>query len=714
MSPDYIAGMFIWTGWDYIGEPTPFNKYPCRSSYFGTIDIAGLPKDSYYLYQSMWTDKPMCHIVPMDWSKWTVGENVRVMVYSNAASIKLYLNGNLLGTYTNKNIADSTSRGSFYADVPFEKGRLVANAYDANNNLIAQDVVYTEDIASKLTLLSEKSYYKDEEDLLFVEVDVCDRHGHLCTSSNNTVSIEVNNGVVIGVDNGDATSVLPYRSAAKPVFHGRAVCVVRPNKNSTSVTITAHSDGLTSSSITVNRGDMTVYAKQITSFIDATEPYTFEATEYHCESIQLDTNTLKLTPSNSSHQLVATVTPENCTDAVTYLSDNSSVALVNNTGLVSLVNDGSCTITVTCGAISATCSVTVEGVSVDCETLTLSETSITLNDRSQHDITATVTPDNCTYEVSWVSEDEDVVVIDNGGHMTGVNNGTTNIVATCGSKTAKCAVTVSIEEVVIPCESISLDQTNLTFASTSPQQLAANVAPENTTDIVRWSSDDESIAVVKDGLITPKGNGQCIITATCGNFSSSCSVTIEGLNIIDWDVEWNGEAALPEGLSLYTEYSTMILNEESGLYEVTTTTQNSEAGIRLDNMFGHGVVEIEMVSADWSKGSGWRNGIDVRVKENERIVVHNGMGKMYWITSTNTQLPNTELVNGQSYTIRIDNSHKLIDGVSNAGSKIWIDNVLVADNNTRSIDSNEAKTCSNVWITSTGSRIRAVRYKCIS
>lgn len=714
MNTDYCAGMFIWTGWDYIGEPTPFNKYPCRSSYFGTIDIAGLPKDSYYLYQSMWTDKPMCHIVPMDWSKWTVGENVRVMVYSNAASIKLYLNGNLLGTYTNKNIADSISRGSFYADVPFEKGRLVANAYDANNNLIAQDVVYTEDIASKLTLLSEKSYYKDEEDLLFVEVDVCDRHGHLCTSSNNTVSIEVNNGLVIGVDNGDATSVLPYRSASKPVFHGKAVCVVRPNKNSTSVTITAHSDGLTSSSITVNRGDMTVYAKQITSFIDATEPYTFEATEYHCESIQLDTNTLNLTPSNSSHQLVATITPENCTDAVTYLSDNSSVALVNNTGLVSLVNDGSCTITVTCGAKSATCSVTVEGVSVDCETLTLSETSITLNDRSQHDITATVTPDNCTYEVSWVSEDEDIVIIDNGGHMTGVNNGTTNIVATCGSKTARCAVTVSIEEVVIPCESISLDQTNLTFASTTPQQLAASVAPENTTDIVRWSSDDESIAVVKDGLITPKSNGQCIITATCGNFSSSCSVTIEGLNIIDWDVEWNGEATLPEGLSFNTEYSTMVLNEDTGLYEVTTSTDNQEGGLKLNNMFGHGVVEVELISDDWTKGSGWKNGIDVRVKEKERIGVHNNTGKKYWLTMGTKQIPNTELINGQSSIVRIDNTHRLIDGVSNTGSKIWVNGVFVLDDTIKHTDSEESKTYSNVWVTSSVSRIRAIRYKCIS
>lgn len=93
----YCGGMFIWTGWDYIGEPTPFNKYPARSSYFGCVDIAGFPKDSYYLYQSMWTEKPMCHIVPMDWSKWTVGEDVNIMVYSNTHHVRCILTDHWLG-----------------------------------------------------------------------------------------------------------------------------------------------------------------------------------------------------------------------------------------------------------------------------------------------------------------------------------------------------------------------------------------------------------------------------------------------------------------------------------------------------------------------------------------------------------------------------------------------------------------------------------------
>ena len=445
-SNDYISGMFIWTGWDYIGEPSPFNKYPCRSSYFGIIDIAGLPKDAYYLYQSEWTDKPMCHIVPMDWSQWTIGEEVNVMVYSNASYVKMYLNGELVGTYNNKNISDATSKGSFYGTIPFQKGRLVANAYDVNNNLIAQDVIYTADIANKLSLKSEKLYYKDSDDLLFVEVDVCDKYNNICTFANNTISVEVQNGVVIGLDNGDATSVLPYRSSTKPVFHGKLVCVVKPNNNVNNVTITAKSDGLIDGSITVNKSDMTVYAKEEKVFIDATESYEFIGTEYPCESISLNTSSITLNSESSTYQLIPTVTPDNCTDTISYETSNNSVAIVDNNGLITSVNNGNCEIIVTCGSQTAICSVIVENVSVDCDTITLSETSITLTDKSQHDITATITPENCTYEVSWSSEDDGVVTIDNGGHMTAVADGTTNIIATCGSKSVSCSVTVSLED----------------------------------------------------------------------------------------------------------------------------------------------------------------------------------------------------------------------------------------------------------------------------
>lgn len=627
MSNDYISGMFIWTGWDYIGEPSPFNKYPARSSYFGIIDIAGFPKDSYYLYQSMWTDKPMCHIVPMDWSQWSIGEEVNVMVYSNASYVKMYLNGELVGTYNNKNISDATSKGSFYGTILFQKGRLVANAYDTNDNLIAQDVIYTADVANKLSLKSEKLYYKDSDDLLFVEVDVCDKYNNVCTFANNTVSVEVQNGTVIGLDNGDATSVLPYRSSTKPVFHGKLVCVVKPN-NVNNVTITAKSDGLIDGSITVNKSDMTVYTKEEKVFIDATESYEFIGTEYPCESISLNASSVTLTSESSTYQLIPTVTPDNCTDTVSYETSNSSVAIVDSTGLITLVNDGSCVITITCGSQTTTCSVVVENTSVDCESLTLSETSITLTDKSQHDITATVTPDTCTYEVSWSSENDEIATIDNGGHMTAVANGTTNIIATCGSKSASCSVIVSLE-----------------------------------------------------------------------NQPTS-----------DWTVEWNGETdSLPVGMTA-NENCTFVLNEETGKYEISTTANNTEANITIDDSLGLGVIEIEIESSNWNSSTGWNTGLVLRKWEGFRQVVFTsvGMGANLYINKQASSNILDTLSTDTPYKIRMDNTN--YTSKDGKGIDVYINDELVLSDATR-IANDSSNNVSYFWTTSTGTRLKAIRYK---
>lgn len=706
MNTEYCAGMFIWTGWDYIGEPTPFNKFPARSSYFGIIDIAGFPKDAYYLYQSMWTNKPMCHIVPMDWSQWTVGENVKVMVYSNATSVKMYLNGELVGTYSNKDISDSESRGSFYGTIPFQKGRLVANAYDSNDNLIAQDVVYTADVANKLSLKSEKLYYKDHEDLLFVEVDVCDKYDHVCTFANNMVSVEVQNGTVIGLDNGDSTSVLPYRSSSKPVFHGKLVCVIRPNEGYNDVTITAKSEGLIDGNITVDKADMTVYAKEENTFIDATESYEFIGTEYPCESLGLNMSSITLTPENSTYQLVPTVTPENCTDIISYETSNSSVAVVDNNGLITLVNDGSCEITVTCGSQTVVCSVTVENVSVDCDSITLSETFITLTDKSQHDITATITPDNCTYEVSWYSENDEIVTIDNGGHMTAVSNGVTNIVATCGSKSATCEVTVSIEEVNIPCTSIQLDSNTLTFTEVGNQTLTYTVIPENTTDSITWTSDNETIATVDNGVVTAVGNGSCTITVSCGNYSDTCSVEVSGIVESDWTVEWNGETnSLPVGMTA-NENCTFVLNEETGKYEITTPTRGTEAKVTIDDSVGKGILEIEIESSNWVSGTGWNNGITLCKKEGYRNVVYTALKNIFCLNNNSTILA-SDLSTNTTYKIKLDNT-KYSDAVK--GVDVYVNDELLISNASKYVRE-DSTVQSDLWTTSADTRIKAIRYK---
>lgn len=103
------GGMFVWTGWDYIGEPTPFNRYPAKSSYFGIVDLAGFPKDIYYMYQSRWTEKPMVHICPMDWDNWAAGSTVKVWLYSNCESVELFQDGVSLGRKSRAGSGANTS-----------------------------------------------------------------------------------------------------------------------------------------------------------------------------------------------------------------------------------------------------------------------------------------------------------------------------------------------------------------------------------------------------------------------------------------------------------------------------------------------------------------------------------------------------------------------------------------------------------------------------
>jgi beta-galactosidase len=146
--PD-CCGMYLWTGIDYIGEPTPYRSslgevkgtFPSRSSQFGLVDLAGFEKDVYYKFQSLWTDVPMIHVAPTDWESWTVGESVRVDIYSNCTSVELFLNGSSVAK------SDSCPRDSehceFSNEIPFAKGELKAVGYDSEGNIIATDIVKT-------------------------------------------------------------------------------------------------------------------------------------------------------------------------------------------------------------------------------------------------------------------------------------------------------------------------------------------------------------------------------------------------------------------------------------------------------------------------------------------------------------------------------------------------------------------------------------------
>ena len=234
---DYVSGEFVWTGFDYGGEPTPYPS--SKSSYFGIVDTAGFEKDPYYLYKSMWTDEDVVHLVPQNWN-YTTGETIPVIVYTNAAKVELFLNDKSLGekNFDIKTASDLHLRWN----VKYEPGTLKAVAKNKDGNVIATDIVKTTGDAQQIILKSNRGTVKsDGKDLAFIEADIADGYGLTCPDAANRVTFNVENGTVIGYDNGDPTDFDSYIENGRRAFSGKCMAVVRPDESGKPITVTATS-----------------------------------------------------------------------------------------------------------------------------------------------------------------------------------------------------------------------------------------------------------------------------------------------------------------------------------------------------------------------------------------------------------------------------------------------------------------------------------------
>jgi len=247
----FVAGEFIWTGVDYIGEPTPYT-WPSKSSYFGAIDTADFPKDVFYFYQSKWnaSGPTMVHVVPMNWTNWTAGQSVKVMVYSNADSVELFLNNKSQGSKTM-----TATTGHLQWSVPFATGTLEARA-TKGGAVVATDKVQTAAAAAGLALTVDRaSIAADGRDLAFVEVDVVDALGVIVPQASNSISFAVSGpGTLVGVDNGDSTSHESYKGTSRSAFSGKALAIIQSTTTAGTVTLKATSGTLTSGSVVVVTG----------------------------------------------------------------------------------------------------------------------------------------------------------------------------------------------------------------------------------------------------------------------------------------------------------------------------------------------------------------------------------------------------------------------------------------------------------------------------
>ena len=262
-----VLGEFVWTGFDYLGEPTPYfgwqednsHDWPARSSYFGMVDLAGFPKDRYYLYQSAWTNAPMVHVLP----HWTwpgrEGQLIPVMAYSNAEEVELFLNGKSLGTKktrsepvelpVGRNVNPAESFSSKYRllwQVPYSPGVLRAVARSQGRE-VAQTEVHTAGAAARIHLLADRDRISaDGDDLVYITARIEDQVGNLLPTADQLLTFRIAGpGTIAGVDNGNAATVEPFQASYRHAFNGLALLIVRSQAGqSGQLTIDATGEGL--------------------------------------------------------------------------------------------------------------------------------------------------------------------------------------------------------------------------------------------------------------------------------------------------------------------------------------------------------------------------------------------------------------------------------------------------------------------------------------
>jgi beta-galactosidase len=240
----FVSGIYTWTGFDYLGEPTPYG-WPARSSYFGIIDLAGFPKDAFYLYQSEWTDKPVLHVFP-HWN-WEEGQTIDVWVYTNCEEVELFLNNESQGM--KKKTVDELHlmwRLSFKPGVLKAIGRI-------NEEEILTKEIKTAGKPAKLILEADKALIAaDGRDLAFVTVKILDENGTLVPRADNLVNFKISGeGRIVGVDNGLQISHEPFQANHRKAFNGLCLAVVQSGEKTGQIELKATSEGLEESTVII-------------------------------------------------------------------------------------------------------------------------------------------------------------------------------------------------------------------------------------------------------------------------------------------------------------------------------------------------------------------------------------------------------------------------------------------------------------------------------
>lgn len=308
----FCCGQFIWTGFDYIGEPTPYNT---KNSYFGIVDTAGFPKDIYYFYQSVWISpeqKKVLHIVPSYWD-FIPGQEIDVLIYSNARDVELFLNGKSVGTHVMELETSQDMRAHF--KVPFEPGvlRVVGHFADGSE---CSEVLHTPADPAAVVLTSDKeTLLADGRDIAFVEISTVDVNGIPVGNARNRIRVEVSGaGRLVGLDNGDSTDYDSYKGDNRRLFSGKLLAMIESTLEPGEITVRAYSEGLENAELRLvseNCGEVSgVSVVTENKFPAVCRAYTGEVPA-RLLLPEVDVNSFD--PERRSAEIRAKLLPENCT-----------------------------------------------------------------------------------------------------------------------------------------------------------------------------------------------------------------------------------------------------------------------------------------------------------------------------------------------------------------------------------------------------------------
>jgi beta-galactosidase len=240
----FVAGGFVWTGFDYRGEPTPYS-WPDISSHFGIMDMCGFAKDNYYYYQVNWIDKPMVHILP-HWNQPNYTGDVNVWAYANCEEVELFLNGTSLGR------KPAVRTGHEAWAVPYAPGTLLCRGY-IGGNVVCEDKVETTGPAVAIKLVPDRASLRaDGEDVSLVTVQIVDAQGRVVPTADDDVTFTVTGGTNLGTGNGNPIDHTLDNAAHRNAFNGLAMILVQATRNAGPITVTARSGTLTTATLTID------------------------------------------------------------------------------------------------------------------------------------------------------------------------------------------------------------------------------------------------------------------------------------------------------------------------------------------------------------------------------------------------------------------------------------------------------------------------------